>query len=531
MCWKATACAGQSPPPPNLAAIQRNVTVLDPTFKAPRAVRASLGVQRRLFDIMSVSADASYARGVSLYGVTDLNLNTTPAFFLSNEGNRPVYAPASAIVASTGVVSPISSRRYSQYGNVFDIASNLESATRQLLLQMNGAMTNGTLFNLSYTLSGTRDQSTFTNGAAAQGFASPTTAGNPNVPTWGPGDMDIRHIFQGTLNKPITSSLQLTTIARLSSGTPFTPIVGSDINGDGLRNDRAFIFDPKTAANPALSASMQQLLETAPDRVRDCLTSQFSTVAGRNSCRGPWTPSLDFQLNFQPQGFGFHGNWVFSLVTANFLAGLDEALHGSNIHGWGQPNRVDPVLLYVRGFDPTTNTFQYDVNERFGSTSAAQSAARVPFVVALQARVTLGPNPRDRFRRIFTSQLQNATNNAAVVQNPVAQIIGMRESLQLTQHEVDQLTLISDSLAATTKALGDSIRTLVAKSGSTDPRSIFSTLRPYITKGRLAMTDALTRAQTILTPEQWAKVPDSVKKPRGFAGFGGGNGRRGQPRD
>ena len=508
-----TQCVDQGSPTTTLSAIERNVTVLDPTFKAPRAERASLGFQRRLFGQVSFSADASYARGISLYGVTDLNLNTTPAFYLSNEGNRPVYAPASAIVTNTGVVSSIASRRYSQYGNVFEISSNLQSSTKQLLMQLNGSTTNGTLFNLSYTLSNTRDQSTFTNGAAAQGFSSPTTASNPNLLNWAPGDMDIRHIFQGTVTKPITSALEWTAIGRLSSGSPFTPLVGSDINGDGSRNDRAFIFNPTTTTDPATAAALQQLLAAAPGNIRDCLENQLGTVASRNSCRGPWTPSLDFQLNLQPQGLGMHGNWVFSLITANFLAGLDELLHGSNIHGWGQPNRVDPVLLYVRDFDPTTNNFQYDVNERFGSTDAALSASRVPFVVALQARMTIGPSPRDRFRRLFSSQLQNATNNASAVVNPVAQIIAMRETLQLTQNQVDQLTTISDSLAAKTKTIGDTIRAIVARSGSADPRSMFSVLRPHILEGRQAMTDALAKAQTVLTKQQWDQIPPPESRP------------------
>jgi len=38
----------------------------------------------------------------------------------------------------------------------------------------------------------------------------------------------------------------------------------------------------------------------------------------------------------------------------------------------------------------------------------------------------------------------------------------------------------------------------------------------------------MTAAQGILTPDQWAKVPDDVKNPRGMGGFGGpGGGRNG----
>ncbi len=44
------------------------------------------------------------------------------------------------------------------------------------------------------------------------------------------------------------------------SGTPYTPIVAGDINGDGYANDRAFVFDPAKTADSALAAGMQSLL-------------------------------------------------------------------------------------------------------------------------------------------------------------------------------------------------------------------------------------------------------------------------------
>jgi hypothetical protein len=276
---------------------------------------------------------------------------------------------------------------------------------------------------------------------------------------------------------------------------------------------------------------MQTLLQTAPSRVRDCLTQQLGTVAARNSCRGPWTPSLDMQANFIPQGFGMKGKATFSLIAANVLAGLDELLHGSNLRGWGQYNRADPTLLYVRGFDPATNSYIYDVNGRFGSNNVSRSVYRQPFVVALQARVNIGPDPRDRFRRIFAQRSDTAAARAAAVQNPIARIIGMKDTLQLSDDQVAKLSVVSDTLAAKTTAIATSIRTEVQKKGTSDPRAVMSIIRPYITQGRQALQAAMTAAQGILTPDQWAKVPDDVKNPRGMGGFGGPGGRNGNRGD
>jgi len=60
--------------------------------------------------------------------------------------------------------------------------------------------------------------------------------------------------------------------------------------------------------------------------------------------------------------------------------------------------------------------------------------------------------------------------------------------------------------------------------------TIFAKLQPSITEGRKLATQAINDAKAILTPAQWAKVPDSIKAP-GLRRDGGGEGRfdRGGP--
>src|SRR5262249_41934287 len=103
----------------------RQVAAFDRDFESPRAWRGSLGIQKRLFGAVNGSVDYSYARGVALFGVTDANLNTTPALTLKDEGNRPVYSPL--IDPTTGAVSYVGSRKYGQFGQVWDINSRLQS--------------------------------------------------------------------------------------------------------------------------------------------------------------------------------------------------------------------------------------------------------------------------------------------------------------------------------------------------------------------------------------------------------------------
>jgi hypothetical protein len=73
--------------------------------------------------------------------------------------------------------------------------------------------------------------------------------------------------------------------------------------------------------------------------------------------------------------------------------------------------------------------------------------------------------------------------------------------------------------------IADSIRAAVTKAGpNADPARLFATMRPQLTKGRTISRDVLHRAQAILAPEQWAKVPERIRAPdagrRGRGNYG-----------
>jgi hypothetical protein len=73
-----------------------------------------------------------------------------------------------------------------------------------------------------------------------------------------------------------------------------------------------------------------------------------------------------------------------------------------NLKGWGQFAVPDASLLYVRGFDPTTQRYRYEVNQRFGATNPQFSAFRAPVTLTAMIRVDVGPT---RERQMLTQQL------------------------------------------------------------------------------------------------------------------------------
>ena len=330
--------------------------------------------------------------------------------------------------------------------------------------------------------------------------------------------------------------MDVTSVVRLTSGEPYTPRVGSDINGDGSRNDRAFIFDPSTVSDPLVAQGLTNLLGNTSSSARECLQSQLGTIASRNSCRAGWTPTLDMQFNMRPDFHGTVGRRVSLLLSLiNPIAGVDRALHGADgLRGWGQQSRPNATLLYVRRFDALNNRYLYTVNEQFGDTQSARTALRNPFQLGLQVRVQVGP---DRQRELLMGALGRGgpggggragfdirTMVDRVAPDPVAAILERRDSLGIDDAQVAKLQTISDDFRVSVDTLSAQLqRQMDSVSAGTDLRTIFPMLRPKLQEGRDIYLKTLDRAKEVLTPEQWQKLPEYLRSPSLQQGPGRGN--------
>jgi len=554
-----TTCVAGAFPPDTLGLGARStVTTFAPDFEAPRAWRGSLGATRRLTSHISLAVDASYARGVALFGVTDLNLNAHPQFTIPNEDNRPVFVTPTSVDPVTGGAAFGSSRLHPAFGEVLSLNSNLGSETKQLTANVSGYTDRGVSYTLAYTYSNVRDQSSFSGGSAAGGFVSAPTAGNPNVLPWTTSDLQRTHSFVGTLIFPFSQLVELTSTAQLSSGAPYTPIVNGDVNGDGSgRNDRAFVFDPSNPATaPGVAAAMRTLLTTGESSIRDCLKSQIGTIAGRNTCDGPWATSLNWQLNIRPNWLNLDRRLTLSLLALNTLTGIDLLLHGENhLQGWGQPKPPDPVLLTVTGFNPGTREFDYTVNTHFGRATAFQ-AYGIPFQFVIAMRFNLGvTDSQQQIRSMFGGGFRRngggpggpggpppaATPSDAHagfademadrlmqrIPNPFMQTLRLADSLTLVLSP-DQVSRL-DTLADVFQTHADSLRGVVKKElgnlgANIDQQTMAGVLRKQFTVLRDLNHKALEDLQQLLTDVQWAKLPEWL------TGGGGGRRQRNGPR-
>ena len=395
------------------------------------------------------------AYNVNQPGQVDLNFGNAPRFTLSDEG-RAIFVPPANIVPSSGVASQVGARTDQAFGRVVSTRSDLRSEARQLTITIAPDLSKGgSRFygSLAYVLSSVQQ--------LQRGFDG-STFGSPIDRYWSRGPFDARHSFTvsaGASFKYASVSL----FSRIHSGYPFTPMIGNDVNGDGLANDRAFIFDPATAGDPRLAADTRALLAGAAPGVRRCLESQYGRGAVPNSCEGPWTADLNVQvgINTYPMGERWRRFHV-SLTFANPLGGLDQLLHGSHLQGWGNPAMPSSTLYYVRGFDPVQQRYLYTVNPRFGDTRPVNNALQAPFRVTLDVSMSYGPTMAvqqlDRWLRPGRDGMPGPKLSAddlkkryaRNVPEPYRSILQESDSLLLTTDQMRKITELQTAFRART---------------------------------------------------------------------------------
>ncbi|HYW50927.1 MAG TPA: carboxypeptidase-like regulatory domain-containing protein [Gemmatimonadaceae bacterium] len=370
-----TECAAGSPA---LTDVAPSVSILGGNYKPPRNWRASAGWTSRL-GILDYRIDATYALNFDQASLIDRNLRATPSFALASEGGRAVFVPATSIDAASGGVSATAGRIAPAFGSVAERVSDLRGRAGNVTLSLNPDLSfigdGDTYLSVNYTWASAR--------AASRGFET-STAGDPRTIDWARSPFDIRHQVIAQFARTLPAGIGISMFVSLQSGTPFTPIVGGDVNGDGRANDRAFIPLAGTTAFDALIA-------TAPKAAAKCLASQRGRIAGRNSCEGPWTQAMQLRLDVPGRRLFLPERARVALQVANPLGAIDRMLHGrDDLRGWGSASLPNPVLLVPRGFDTGTNSFRYDVNPRFAETRPSRIARPLePYGVTLDVRVNL----------------------------------------------------------------------------------------------------------------------------------------------
>lgn len=515
---------------------QPRVAVFDPSFHAPTSWRGNLRVSGLSIKGWPLSVSGTYSLGIDGESGIDLNLRRDPVFALNAEGDRPMFVPPDAIVPTTGAVAPGASRVSDRFASVTSYVSDLRSTAAQLSLSVRPPtpLFGKLPLQLSYTFSRNRAQE--------RGFQG-STAGNPFLREWADGRQPTHELRLSTSFNSRWVTLRLR--ATLKSGTPYTPMVVGDVNGDGRSNDRAFIFDPAASADNVLAQQMDSLLAAAPARTRACLEAQLGQIAGRNSCHTGWRlqPDINLGINlpWQNVGLGGFGDRLhISITTVNAMgallrvAGLENSALG---RATGASYPIDPNLLYVDGFDPATRRFRYRVNQQFGEGHARRyrnSRFSGPFQVQIGASVRIGgPRRRSLAEQLGLERDGEKKNEAplteeevkkrlrSLVSDPVAPILRMRDSLLLTEQQVDSIEVIQARFKSESDSLLAPIVSYVTEhAGEVKDDELSERIGKVMPKMMKLMLEAAKEAGSVLDDEQREQGPAFVRE------VSGGDGKR-----
>jgi hypothetical protein len=204
-----------------------SVVLFDARYKQPRSLRAAADWSGPVLDNRFVlGVQGIVSAGLDQQGVVDVNASRTSQFVLANEGGRPVYADPTAIVPTTGSIAAGAGRVSSQFQRLLMQRSDLRTQSRQVTVNLKPVTANPRLrWEATYTLLDVRQQ--------FFGFSS--TVGDPFAIDWGPSTQAARHLASVRWSDfPIFDLVYVTTFVQALSGERFTPMIASDVNGDGI---------------------------------------------------------------------------------------------------------------------------------------------------------------------------------------------------------------------------------------------------------------------------------------------------------
>lgn len=390
-----TACADDSSVASGVAP---SATRFAPGFQTPHSWRSEASWSWLVSRAISTSLGAVYSDNARLIQSVDLNLRAEPSLRLADEQGRPVFTIPGQIDSRLGPLGTTGSRAYNQYGEVRELRSVRRSHAQYLVAGMTLRLGTGPTraptespqratgsVRLQYSRSSVREQ---------RGGWEGSTGGDPRTLEWGRSDSE-RESLVAVLQGRVADLGSFMFAFRAVGGRAYTPMVGSDINGDGIANDRAFVWNVASLPAGPSQATMMSLISTASPAVRACLRHEANRIAAPSSCSTGWSVAMaNATITIDPRYLPLSGRSALSIHVLNVMAGLDQVLHGSGSRrGWGQLTPPDPVLLFVRGFDASTGKYQYDVNPGFGSTERLRGLFELPFRVVVDYRLDWSRDP------------------------------------------------------------------------------------------------------------------------------------------
>ena len=353
----------------NIPGVQRlsTINLNREDVRIPVVYKANFSYNRFLTERLRVGASAYMSLARNNYMYTDANMVDQPYFRLANEDNRGVYVPANTISPTNGAADWTLGRKTNRVGRV--LALNSDGKVNQYAFVLDGTyryFQDGE-FSFSYTYNDTKDNTSYNGNVANTATLSLPVRDDPrNLSNITASDNQFRTkvVLYGTLPTFYGVSVGL----RYSGigGTRYSLLSGGNVNGDFVAsNDLAYVFDPNDPSVPeTIRNGIQGILDNpnASKSLKDYVRRSIGKVAERNGGVNDFYGQFDIRVAKRFKTFGKKQYVEFSadlFNAANFLNkknGVIETLGNQNIYS-------------IAGFNPTTSTYNYNVNANTGVVS------------------------------------------------------------------------------------------------------------------------------------------------------------------
>jgi hypothetical protein len=294
------------------AATTGDIALLASDLKFPQFARASLAYDRRFGTAWIASIEAMYTRAMSTFFYTNRALAGSQGL---DRNGRVVYGT----IATTGVATPVLSgpRR-----NVIDVQNASKDYSYNVTTSLNRRFTNWFEAHASYTYEQARDIQSLTSSVATSNWRfGRAISGDQYAQNLDRSAFELPHrvVAYGTFSLSTRTDVSLIYLGHSGSNYDFV-YAGSggagDLNADGAQgNDLIYIpsdvakeseirfsgVSPVAGADNSPPAQAQRIADQQAAFERyitstDCLNRQRGRILTRNSCRSPWTNTVNVSV-------------------------------------------------------------------------------------------------------------------------------------------------------------------------------------------------------------------------------------------
>lgn len=332
-------------------------------LKVPTVYKANVSYNRFFGSSLRLGVNliGSFARNNYMY--VDRNMVDDPFFRLANEGNRGVYVPANTINTTNGSADWTRGRKTTRVGRVLELISDGKNDSYTAIVDGSWNYFRDGTVNASYTWNDTKDNTSYNGNVANSATLGQMVVDDPrSLSTMSYSNAQFRNkvVFYGTL--PTLYGVSVGVRYSGLGGTRYSLRVNGNVNGDFVNsNDLAYVFDPADpTTNATIAADMETVLANKDNLARTCIEESLGGIAARNGCENDFFGTWDLRVARK------------FIVPGQARTGVELALDVFNVANlidktWGTTKTLgDQNLLTIRGFNPTTQQYNYAVNQNVG---------------------------------------------------------------------------------------------------------------------------------------------------------------------